>query len=410
MKKVFALAAISMLILPVSAKKLRSYGDRTESVFPSTPIHFRPGVYNLNGITPDENGIIHLADGRIVLKKLQIPEYEKDMNILLNVTLHSAGDRWDKTGSLFILPNESAINLLNIAKGEQKLPEVDSVRYEKLRGIVAGEGYVPTFELLRFMTPFGVGYYSNDTLKRKPVFVDGWAEDVSWSQNVTELRSRLQGNVWVGAYIDSWTNEGYVIDVKLTYDELEYKEALQPKTRITPLLNTLPYMGPMGIPDILARKDLEIPFSIPKGAKNVRLKYTVTGHGGHSGGDEFKPCENIIKVDNNEVYRFLPWRTDCATFRRLNPSTYVWRIDREEEYRDPETKEIKKRTVNEPLGSSDLSRSNWCPGSDVVPENISLKDITPGNHTLTISIPEATPATGDKLNHWLISAYLIWEE
>lgn len=410
MRKACIFTLLAMAALPLSAKKLRTYGDRVESVFTETRIHFQPGVYNPNGIAPDDNGIIHLVDGRIILKKIQIPEYEKDMNILLDVSLQSNGDRWDKSGSLFILPNESAINLLSIAKGDQKFPEVDSTRYEKLRGIVAGENYVPTLELLRFMTPFGVGYYSNDTLKRKPVFVDGWAEKVEWSQNVTEYRSRLQGEVWVGAFIDSWTTEGYKISVKLTYDELGYKEALQPKTKIVPVLNTFPYIGSMGTPDIFSRKALEVPFEVPANAKNVRLKYTVTGHGGHSGGDEFVACENIIEVDNQEVYRFLPWRTDCATFRRYNPSTYVWRIDREEEYRDPETKEMKTRTVNEPLGSSDLSRSNWCPGSDVVPETIALKEITPGAHTLTVRIPNAKPAVGNKLNHWIVSAYLIWEE
>ncbi|MEG0948627.1 MAG: PNGase F N-terminal domain-containing protein [Bacteroidales bacterium] len=410
MRKTCIFTLMAMAVLPLSAKKLRSYGDRTESVFTETPIHFKPDTYNREGIKADENNIIHLADGRIILKKMQIPEYEKDMNILLDVSLRSNGDRWDKTGSLFILPNEAAINLLSVASGERKFPAIDSVRYEKLNGVVAGKDYVPTLELLRFMTPFGVGYYSNDTLKRKPIFVDGWAESVEWSQNITEYRSRLQGEVWIGAFIDSWTPEGYKISVKLTYDELGYKEALQPKTKITPILNTLPYIGSMSVPDIFARKPLEVPFEIPQGAKNVRLKYTVTGHGGHSGGDEFTPCENIIEVDNKEVYRFLPWRTDCATFRRYNPSTYVWRIDREEEYRDPDTKEMKKRMVNEPLGSSDLSRSNWCPGSDVVPETISLKDIKPGDHTLTIRIPKAEPAVGNKLNHWIVSAYLIWEE
>jgi hypothetical protein len=407
MNKLILLAAAALLASPASAKKLRTYGSRTEHVFNNAPVHFRPGKYS--GTAPDSTGVVHLVDGRIILKRLSVPQYEKDMNILLDVTLRSAGDRWDKSGSLFIIPNESAVNLLTLAEGVNALPAVDSLRYEGFRGMTAGEGYVPTVELLRFMTPFGVGYYSNDTLGRKPVFVDGWAEQVTWKQNVTHLRPRLQGDVWVGAYIDSWTNEGYEIDVKLTFDELGYNEALQPKTRVTPILNTVPYMQ-MGLPDIFARKELEVPFEIPKGAKNVKLVYTVTGHGGHSGGDEFKPCENILKVDGREVYRFLPWRTDCATFRRLNPSTYVWRIDREEKYTDPETKERGTRTVNEPLGSSDLSRSNWCPGSDVVPETIALGDMTPGAHTFTVAIPDATPASGDKLNHWLVSAYLIWEE
>ena len=70
----------------------------------------------------------------------------------------------------------------------------------------------------------------------------------------------------------------------------------------------------------------------------------------------------------------------------------------------------KTKEVEEPLASSDLSRSNWCPGSDVVPEEIELPDLKAGKHTFTVSIPEAQPVNKDELNHWLVSAYLVWDE
>jgi hypothetical protein len=46
----------------------------------------------------------------------------------------------------------------------------------------------------------------------------------------------------------------------------------------------------------------------------------------------------------------------------------------------------------------------------VPPVEVYLNDLAPGSHTLTISIPESTPITENKLNHWLVSAYLVWEE
>ena len=70
-------------------------------------------------------------------------------------------------------------------------------------------------------------------------------------------------------------------------------------------------------------------------------------------------------------------------------------------------REVKE--IEEPLASSDLSRSNWCPGSDVPPVEVALGDLAAGNHTLTISIPESTEIDENKLNHWLVSAYLVWE-
>ncbi|MFR5943486.1 MAG: peptide-N-glycosidase F-related protein [Parabacteroides merdae] len=75
-----------------------------------------------------------------------------------------------------------------------------------------------------------------------------------------------------------------------------------------------------------------------------------------------------------------------------------------------ERKDIRRRKWKNLSGSSDLSRSNWCPGSDVMPEEILLTDIAPGKHTFTVSIPEAAEIDGNKLNHWLVSAYLVWEK
>ena len=117
--------------------------------------------------------------------------------------------------------------------------------------------------------------------------------------------------------------------------------------------------------------------------------------------------ENILSVDGNVVYRFVPWRNDCASFRRFNPSTGVWLQKRTVAYISRNGRAEKE--IEEPLGSSDLSRSNWCPGSDVTPEIIPLGDLKAGNHTLTISIPEAQSSVGNELNHWLVSAYLVWE-
>ncbi|MDO5524379.1 MAG: peptide-N-glycosidase F-related protein, partial [Bacteroidia bacterium] len=162
-------------------------------------------------------------------------------------------------------------------------------------------------------------------------------------------------------------------------------------------------------PDIFSRRDVEIPFSVPKNAKNVRLKYITTGHGGHAGGDEFRPQRNILYVNGKEVLNFLPWRTDCASFRRFNPTSGVWLQTRTIAHIGRGGKRVETE-IQEPLASSDLSRSNWCPGSDVPPVEVNLPNLFAGTHTLTISIPESKSIEENKLNHWLVSAYLVWEE
>ena len=409
MKKIlFVAVAIIGFLTSCGHKEYPAVGDTHIQIFEKTNICFQPNNYqNFNEANAD--GVIRLVNGRIILKKITLPEYKRNVDVTLTVTLASNGDRWDKSGSCFVLPKESAINLLNIAKGEQKFPAVDSTKYEQLIGIVPGENYIPTIELMRFMTPFGVGYYNEHEIgqKRKPVYIDKWADCVTWAQDITDLYPTLEKEAYVGVFIDTWTPEGYVVSVDLDLKESQISCDALPNRKVMPLLNTVYYIG-QSYPDIFARQDLEMEFDMPKAAKNVRLKYIVTGHGGHSGGDEFVKRQNIVSIDGNEVLNFIPWRDDCASFRRFNPGTGVWLIKRLAMYIDKEG--YSEKMVEEPLGSSDLSRSNWCPGSDVVPEQTLVGDLASGKHTFKVSIPEAEPVEGHKLNHWLVSAYLVWEE
>ena len=409
MKKIlFVAVAIIGFLTSCGHKEYPAVGDTHVQIFDKVNICFQPNNYqNFNEANAD--GVIRLVNGRIILKKITLPEYKRNVDVTLTVTLASNGDRWDKSGSCFVLPKESAINLLNIAKGEQKFPAVDSTKYEQLIGIVPGENYIPTIELMRFMTPFGVGYYNEHEIgqKRKPVYIDKWADCVTWAQDITDLYPTLEKEAYVGVFIDTWTEEGYVVSVDLDLKESQISCDALPNRKVMPLLNTVYYIG-QSYPDIFARQDLEMEFDMPKAAKNVRLKYIVTGHGGHSGGDEFVKRQNIVSIDGNEVLNFIPWRDDCASFRRFNPGTGVWLIKRLAMYIDKEG--YSEKMVEEPLGSSELSRSNWCPGSDVVPEETLVGDLTAGMHTFKVSIPEAEPVEGHKLNHWLVSAYLVWEE
>jgi len=401
----------TLMLSSCGSKELTSYGNRTLQVFNQTPVRFAPDKYP-DGINESaSDSVIHLTNGRIILKKITLPPYQRNVKVKAKVTLASNGDRWDKSGSCFVLPKSSAINLLNIAKGEQKFPAVDSTKLEKLIGVLAGENYKPTVELLRFMTPFGVGFYSNDNDSlssiRKPVYIDKWAKNVVWEQDITDLYSMLEREAYVGIFIDTWTPEGYIASLVLDIEESQIGVDAIKQKHVEPLINTVYYMG-QTYPDIFARKDVSTTFNIPAGARNVKLKYIVTGHGGHSGGDEFVEKRNIISIDGKEVLNFIPWRDDCASFRRFNPATGVWLRERLAAYIGKGG--YQKKLAEEPLASSDLSRSNWCPGSDVKPAEVALPYLDEGSHTITFSIPEAQNIKDNELNHWLISAYLVWDK
>ncbi|MBP1664361.1 MAG: N-glycanase [Bacteroidetes bacterium] len=409
MKRLFFLSILLIGIQVTMAKTAPAYGDLKTNLFTDLNIQFNPAKYP-DGVN-ETDGIIRLANGRIVLKKIDLPEYKRNVQITAKLRLTSNGDPWDKSGSCFIIPKESLINMITVARGTVKYPEIDSTKLEKLVGTVAGKDYLPTVELMRFMTPFGVGHFSAEkdstSYKRRPVYIDGWAQEAVWQQNITDLYPLLKGEAYVGIYIDTWTEKGYVVNLEINVEESKIKQDVMPARKVMPLINTVYYIG-QTYPDIFARKDVTAPFTLPLKAKNVRLKYIVTGHGGHSGGDEFVQKENILSIDDTVIHRFIPWRNDCASFRRFNPTSGVWLHKRTIAYISEEGRAEKE--IEEPIASSDLSRSNWCPGSDVPPVIVPLSDIQGGEHTLTISIPNAQAIEDNKLNHWLVSAYLVWEE
>ena len=147
-----------------AAGRLSRTGGAAMQLFSKMPVVFDPSIvpdgYN------ETDGIIRLGNGRIALKKLDLPAYMRDVSVKLKLTLVSNGDPWDKTGSCFVIPKDSPINLLSIAKDERTYPAVDEAALEHFVGIVPAEDYKPTVELLRFITPFGVGHFSKQSSEK----------------------------------------------------------------------------------------------------------------------------------------------------------------------------------------------------------------------------------------------------
>ncbi|WP_317196414.1 peptide-N-glycosidase F-related protein [Chryseobacterium sp. RR2-3-20] len=114
----------------------------------------------------------------------------------------------------------------------------------------------------------------------------------------------------------------------------------------------------------------------------------TTGHGGWENGDEFIPKINSIYLDGKLSFSFTPWRTDCGSYRLYNPAS---------------------GNFPDGLSSSDLSRSNWCPGTITNPEFISLGNLKAGKHTIQVKIPQGKPE-GTSFSAWNVSGVLLGSE
>lgn len=403
MNKILILSAISATFFSCTSIS-KVLGDKDFVVFDKQLINFNPQENRTN--LQDE--IVKIDNGRIILKKLKLPAYSKFTRVTVEAEIISAGDPWDKTGSFFLIPASSKINFLTDNSSFKQLFK-DSTDTDFFPGVVPVNGYEPAVEILRFMTPFGVGHFSNDPklMMRKPVYIPKWEEKVTWTQDVTQLISELGGEVWVGAFVDVWTKEGYKFSAKLKFEETKAKVYPKEETKVIPLVNTARYTDPQRLYDKFSRRSLTYQFAIPAGYRSAKLYYITTGHGGHNGGDEFVKKENIVTLNGEILYKEIPWRDDCASFRRFNPHSGVWTEKRTARVGNLKSGDTKEMEIDEFIASSDYSRSNWCPGSKVDPIILDIKNMKVGSNTITISIPEAQPEDGDKMNHWNVSAYLV---
>ena len=96
--------------------------------------------------------------------------------------------------------------------------------------------YEPPVELMRFFTPFGIGKY-NDRVK-----LDGlkWEDETFYKQEVTDLKSLLEGEVWIGCFIGNYDGGGHIVslDIKSYPNDYEWSIDTKLTSVVEPLVNT----------------------------------------------------------------------------------------------------------------------------------------------------------------------------
>lgn len=354
----------------------------TIPVFRQQQINFTDSI--VNPANDLENVTYRYASGTIVLKKIKLPQ-EGNYQVFAHLTEYSNGDAYDRTGSVFIIPQDREISFLDgLRKNVQALPLYKDKQGKEYQGVVATGQYLPPLELMRFFTPFGVRQFN----ERSKIAGYHWADSVNYKQDITDLLPRLRGAVWIGVFIGNYDKGGHIINLSL---DLYPKQAdsMKKSDWIEPLFNTLNLMEMSGqnYATMFDHDSLTVSVNIPVGLKNLSLRYITTGHGGWDNGDEFNQKLNEIFVDGKKVFSFIPWRTDCGTYRMSNPSS---------------------GNFGDGLSSSDLSRSNWCPGTTTNPAYIPLNELAPGPHTFKVAIPLGQ-REGASFSAWNISGVLIGE-
>ncbi len=340
--------------------------------------------------------VLHYAGGTLILKRVKLPYLQTNYQHFVEIHQRSNGDAYDRTGSLFvILPTSEKSFFDGINNHPDSLPVFTGRDGQRYQGMMKTGDYEPPIELVRFFTPFGVGYF-NDRMKDYGI---DWRDETFYRQEITDIYNHITNdyrisNVIIGAWIGNYDGGGHTITVDIkSYPNgihvLNAEESEFP-SEIIPLFNTCNVLEMAGqnYGKLFGTDSLTVTFKLEDINQYAQLRYISTGHGGWGEGDEFVPKQNTILIDGKPAFTYTPWRQDCGCYRDLNPvSGNFWNG----------------------LSSSDFSRSGWCPGTATQPVYFDLSPWADGEeHTLTVAIPQGKPVEG-MFSHWAVSGALIIE-
>lgn len=180
------------------------------------------------------------------------------------------------------------------------------------------------FELMRFMTPYGLGE--------------------SWTLDLTPFLPLLQGERTFRVFIDTWVGpghpqgNGWLVDASLDLEVGSIAEGRP--VYVQPLLSFADVV--YGDPSRSTRREAQLLPLI--GYSSAQIVSTITGHGQGNAENcaEFCPKIHRISVGQTSFERRV-WRDNCAT--SVNPNQ---------------------------KGTYQYSRAGWCPGDKVEPWSIDI--------------------------------------
>jgi hypothetical protein len=358
----------------------------TIPVFNNEQISFGNEIINPTDLESEKT--FKYSAGTVILKKVKLPVVPDDTQLFVELHQHSAGDAYDRTGSVFMIPLDKEQSFLDgLRNGTKTMPTIQARNGKSYQGVVANDKFSPLVEMMRFFTSFGIGQFND----KVTVYGQQWEDSTLYKQDVTELLPVLQGERWIGVFIGNYDKGGHRVSLKLKYypGSMEVSEKPAKRYWTMPLFNTLNVMEMSGqeYGTMFENDSLKVDFEVPSGVKNVQMRYITTGHGGWGGGDEFNQKQNTVILDNQVLFQFTPWRSDCATFRQYNPASgNFWNG----------------------VTSSDYSRSGWCPGTATNPVYFPVSNLNPGKHQIKVAIPLGKNE-GGSFSSWNVSGVLIGE-
>lgn len=370
--KAFSIFFLGLTYMP-GINQLPTHTDQIVSVFQHEKMFIRSGAKPGLG---KGTGVYHFADGNIVVRLVKLPVYRTACTVVAGLTVYSGGDGQTHAGSVFIIPTEKKLNMLRaLEKGLKLLPSLKSRNGRTYAGFVQTPAYSPLLELMRFSLPYGSSLHQAAYAQSKVT------DSVSWKQDLTGLEAALEKEVYIGVYIDGPVHEGQSLSLNLHYYP-ETGGAEKPRAWIVPIFNTMSLFSGQEPGTVFNGDSLHVKFIVPAGLQDLQLRYISTGLGIPKG-EAYRQRLNQVLWDDDEIARFIPWRTDCGSFQAINQDASL---------------------SSNGMSESDLSRAGWCPGSLTDAFVINLEEPEAGEHEVKVIIPVDSLASST--SYWTVSGVL----
>lgn len=138
--------------------------------------------------------------------------------------------------------------------------------------------------------------------------------------------------------------------------------------------------------DIVGQTVRTYNFNVASNIRNAKLYVITSNHGANQGGEEYNRRKHYIHFDGSLVDTYTPGGKSCEPYRVYNTQgNGIY---------GPSPRSL----------ATWLSFSNWCPG-DIIPiRAYDLPDLTQGNHSFKIEVPDAVFANNE--GYFPVSVYI----
>lgn len=324
-----------------------SYAQQSYTIFDHV-IYYDGYAATVSEPVPD--GVVRINNARYTTKlSPTIIEAVSSGSLTMDVTVGALCDDYDRIGEIF---------LALVPKGSETYnsDEVDRIEIARIITPFMNKNKQPDEVPYHFTVDNLSEIFKDVNLQSQ---FDFWIEfelfGVPYAANTEVAGCSGRNDVFEGTLVFN-TNQG-----NYTYSNAHFFEPLADYENLNNYNAT----------DVPGETTKIISFHLDQSVNDVVLYLITSNHGANSQGEEYNRRIHNIYLDDELIFSYKPGGKSCEPYRIYNTmgnGIYGFSVQSTREW---------------------LSSSNWCPGDAIPNREISLGNISAGDHTIKLDVPDA---------------------